>query len=94
MKLKIIAIAALMGSATVATAQTDPNGPAVPPGDGITMQGNNPEGQAYTPPGYNVGLNVYPDGQVANMQNYPACTDRVVDRCMQTYTRWTSRRAG
>ena len=94
MKSTIIAIAALIGSATVATAQTDPNGPAVPPGDGITMQGTNPDGQAYTPPGYNVGLEVYPDGIVPAMQNYPVCTRQVVDRCVQTYTKWTSRRSG
>ena len=92
MKMTIFAIAAAMGIATAAPAQTDPNGPNVPPGDGISMLGNNPNGQAYTPPGFNRGLNVYPDGQVADRMNYPACSDQVVDRCRQVYTRYTSRR--
>lgn len=92
-----IAAASLAAAPAASFAQTDPNGPNVPPGDGITMMGTNPEGQAYTPPGYNNGLNVYPDaaiapGMMAGMRDYPACTEDVKDRCVQTYTKYTSRR--
>ena len=66
----------------------------VPPGDGITQLGNNPEGQACTPEGFNQGVNAYPacealQPQPSNINEYPACSDRNADRCRQTYTRWT-----
>ena len=94
MKLTAIAIAVAFAGATAANAQTDPNAPAVPPGDGISQLGNDPEGQPYTPPGFNVGLSVYPAAAVAQggqpgRDSYPACSDQVKDRCVQTYTRWT-----
>lgn len=96
MKEAILAAALALGGATMAQAQMDPNGPAMPPGDGITMQGTNPEGQAYTPSGFNQGINVYPSaaaapGMAPGMAAYPACTNQVKDRCMQTYTRWAAR---
>ena len=86
MKRIMIAIAAIVGGTTAAFAQSD----------GITAQGTNPEGQAYTPPGFNQGLQVYPEarqapGQKPGMEDYPACTKEVKDRCVQTYTRWTDR---
>lgn len=97
MKLTILAVAAALGGGSIAFAQSDPNGPSVPPGDGITRMGTNPDGQAYTPPGYNVGLNIYPPATAApgadpGMERYPSCSAQVKDRCVQTYTKWTSRR--
>jgi hypothetical protein len=97
MKLTILAMAAALGGSSIALAQSDPNGANVPPGDGITRMGTDPNGQAYTPPGYNIGLNVYPPATAASganpgMENYPACSAEVKDRCVQTYTKWTSRR--
>lgn len=70
--------------------QTDPNGPNVPPGDGITRLGTNPEGQPFTPPGFNQGMNVYPAASVApgampGMAEYPRCSRQVTDRCIQAY---------
>lgn len=75
------------------TAQTTT---AVPPGDGITRLGNDPEGQPCTPAGFNAGLAVYPacsamGGPVPGLADYPPCSAEVKDRCTQTYTRWTER---
>ena len=72
--------------------QGDPNAPGVPPGDEYTVRGMNPEGQPYTPPGYNQGIAVYPPATAApggqpGAQDYPPCTRRVKDRCVQTYAR-------
>lgn len=92
MKSLVFAAALMFAGTGMASAQTDPNGPNVPPGDGITMKGNNPEGQACSPPGYNVGMGGYPPcaampGAQAGMENYPPCTRRNADRCRQTYER-------
>ena len=73
----------------------DRNGPAVPPGDGITTRGHDPEGQPFIPPGYNLGdrMAVYPPlarapaGLIGG--EYPVCSARVTDRCVQPYTRYT-----
>ena len=91
-KATMIAAAMLIGG-TAATAQTTT---AVPPGDGITRQGTNPEGQPCTPAGFNAGLAVYPacsamGGPLVGMEEYPPCTTEVKDRCIQLYTRWTDR---
>jgi hypothetical protein len=73
----------------------DPNGPNVPPGDGITMRGHDPEGQAFTPPGYNdaMPMRAYPPLAAAPAGliggDYPVCSARVTDRCVQAYTRYT-----
>ncbi|MFP5296461.1 MAG: hypothetical protein ACLGG3_03945, partial [Alphaproteobacteria bacterium] len=88
--------ATLLLGVTAATAQTSDYKP-VPPGDGITRLGNDPDGQACTPPGYNVGLAVYPEciamgGPIEGADDYPPCSDRQTDRCIQTYTKWTKRR--
>lgn len=78
-------------------ALNNPNGPGIPPGDGITMRGHDPEGQAYTPPGYNNMLptSAYPAMAVAPAGliggEYPICSARVTDRCVQAYTRYTRR---
>ena len=66
----------------------------VPPGNGVTQQGNNPEGQACTPEGFNQDNSAYPpcsalQPRPTNIDEYPACSDRNADRCRQTYTRWT-----
>ena len=103
MKIIIAAMALALGGASIANAQTnpntqmdpnmqmDPNGPGVPPGTGITSRGMNPNGQAYVPPGFNAGMNVYPPvmaapGGMAGMQEYPVCTRQATDRCVQAYT--------
>lgn len=90
--MKALAIAGLaLAMSMPAAAQTyDP----VPPGDGITRQGTNPEGQACTPEGFNQGLTAYPQcaamgGPAPGLEEYPPCTSEVKDRCIQTYTRWT-----
>lgn len=88
MKVFVLAAALTVGSAAWAQ---------VPPGDGITQQGTNPEGQACTPDGFNQGLSVYPPcealgGPAPGMEEYPPCTRQNADRCLQTYTRWTERR--
>ncbi|MDP8994239.1 MAG: hypothetical protein M3N07_04520 [Pseudomonadota bacterium] len=90
MKSVIFAAALVIGGA--AMAQT-------PPGDGITQQGTNPEGQPCTPAGFNQGISVYPPcgpGNVhpaaANPQNPPPCSRTVTDHCIQTYERGVSRR--
>lgn len=110
MKMILSAAAAALLFATPALAQMrsgpdpdgrqgamDPNGPGVPPGDGITMKGNDPEGQAFTPPGYNMvqtmpmraypPLAIAPPGLIGG--DYPVCSSRVTDRCVQAYTRFT-----
>lgn len=95
MKIALFAGIALMG-ASAAVAQSSSYQP-VPPGDGITRQGTNPEGQACAPQGYNIGIAAYPQctamggplPEGAGMEDYPPCTKQVKDRCRQTYTRWT-----
>ncbi len=92
MRTAIFAGLALL-SAGAANAQAGAMQP-VPPGDGITRQGTNPEGQACTPPGFNIGLGAYPQcgavgGPAIGADSYPPCTSQVTDRCIQTYTRWT-----
>ena len=96
MKLLVLAAALTLGSA--AAAQTDPNGRGVPPGDGITQQGTNPEGQACSPAGYNVGAGGYPPcggDQHPNVPQTPPvpppCTKQVTDHCTQTYERGVRR---
>ena len=86
MKLLIVAVAAL-GLAAPAAAQT--NMPINP--DGRDIQGHNPDGQAFTPPGYNMGLSVYPPVTAAPATmiggSYPPCTAQNTDRCEQTYVK-------
>ena len=76
MKLFIIAVAAL-GLAAPAAAQT--NMPI------------NPDGQAFTPPGFNNGLAVYPPMAAAPAAmiggSYPPCSAQNMDRCEQTYVK-------
>lgn len=91
MKTLILAAALTMGVTGMAQAQTDPNGPGVPPGDGITRLGNNPDGIACTPAGFNQGMSAYPacsalTPQPAQIQDYPRCTRQRADRCVQAYT--------
>ena len=91
MKFAILAGAALVlaGSASAQTSSYEP----VPPGDGITRQGTDPNGQACTPAGFNPGLMAYPPcpaiGGPASIEQYPRCTREIKDRCIQAYTRWT-----
>ena len=67
------------------------NRPGIPPGDGIDMHGHDPEGQAFTPLGFNTGIGpaVYPPVTMAPPAliggNYPPCSPQVTDRCVQTY---------
>ena len=96
MKLLILAAALTLG--TAAAAQTDPNSRGVPPGDGITAQGTDPEGQACTPAGYNVGNSGYPPcsgtqpaASPESSANPPACSKTVTDHCVQTYERGVRR---
>lgn len=88
MKLIIVAVAAL-GLAAPAAAQT--NMPINP--DGRDIHGHNPDGQAFTPPGYNMGvatsayapLAAAPAGMIGG--SYPPCTAQNLDRCEQTYVK-------
>lgn len=79
---------------------TDPNAKAVPPGDGITQQGTNPEGQAVAPPGANQTITPIPGATVIPAPNqeavfapkpasgdYPICSKTVTDNCVQSYER-------
>lgn len=103
MKMLVYAAASLVMSgtaiavATPAAGQTssamqNPNG-ALPPGDGITALGHDPEGQAFTPPGFNTGMSTmaYPPVTAAPAgligATYPVCSSRVTDRCVQAYTK-------
>ena len=88
MKFLIIASAAL-AFAVPAAAQTDmPINP-----DGIDIHGHNPDGQAFTPPGFNTAIpgSVYapmaaaPAGMIGG--SYPPCTAQNTDRCEQTYVK-------
>lgn len=84
----------------------DPDGmdptpaPMTPPGDGITQQGTDPEGDAMAPAGVNNMPAVPGVGPVVTMPNqaaaftprpaateYPACSKAVKDNCAQTYER-------
>ena len=86
MKLIIVAVAAL-GLAAPAAAQT--NMPINP--DGRDIHGHNPDGQAFTPPGFNAGIAVYPPMAAAPPAmiggSYPPCTAQNMDRCEQTYVK-------
>ena len=79
---------------------TDPNGPNVPPGDGVTQQGTDPNGSAVAPPGANEPFNPPAGAVIAPAANqaavftpqpattdYPPCSKTVTDRCIQTYER-------
>lgn len=95
MKMTYFAVAIALGGTVAAHAQTTSS--PVPPGDGVTRLGNNPEAQACTPPEYNQGLSVYPPCAAlspppAEIAEYPPCSDRNADRCVQTYTRSAARR--
>ncbi len=102
MKAIFFAAVLAMSSASFAQVQTnmqtqpqtpmnaDINGPNIPPGDGITRMGTNPEGQPFTPPGFNQGMNVYPaatmaPGAMPGMVEYLRCSRQVTDRCVQAY---------
>lgn len=93
MKSFLFAAALTVGAAGIAGAQTDPNARGVPPGDGITQQGTNPEGQPCTPAGFNQGsTSPYPAcGAVPRPTHgageVPPCSRQVTDHCIQTYER-------
>ena len=96
--MKLLVIAAALTISSAAVAQTDPNARGVPPGDGITQQGTNPEGQACSPPGYNVGIGGYPPcggdqhpNVAPNPPTPPPCTKQLTDHCTQTYERGVRR---
>lgn len=81
--MKTVIFAAALAFGGVAIAQT-------PPGDGVTQLGNNPEGQACTPEGFNQGIGAYPpcralEPRPRNIEDYPRCSDRNADRCYQWY---------
>lgn len=86
MKLIIVAVAAL-GLAAPTFAQTST--PINP--DGRDVHGHNPDGQAFTPPGFNMGvaapayapLAAAPAGMIGG--SYPPCSAQNMDRCVQTY---------
>lgn len=88
MKFPIVASAAL-AFAVPAFAQSDM---AMNP-DGVDVHGHNPDGQAFTPPGYNTSIpgSVYapmaaaPAGMIGG--SYPPCTAQNTDRCEQTYVK-------
>lgn len=91
MKSFILAAALVMSGTAIAHAQT-------PPGDGITQQGTNPEGQPCTPAGFNQGTSAYPPcgagtmhSAATNPQSPPACSRTVTDHCIQTYERGVRR---
>ena len=91
--IRTLLTAAALVCGTAALAPADAAEPT-PPGDGITRQGTNPEGQPCTPAGFNQGLEVYRDciamgGPVPALEDYPRCSRFVTDRCIQAYTRWT-----
>lgn len=100
MKTLIIAAVLGLGGTSIAHAQTDmqpqtstqtdPNGPNMSPGDGVTRMGTTPAGQPYTPSGFNQNMNVYPaaamaPGAMPGMMEYPRCSRQVTDRCVQAY---------
>lgn len=94
MKTFFLAAALTIAAAGAASAQTDPNGPMVPPGDGITQQGTNPDGMACSPPGFNAGTSSYPPcggdqhpNVGPNPPTPPPCTKQLKDHCTQTYER-------
>ena len=75
----------------------DPNRPDVPPGDGITQQRTDPEGQARTPAGWNstqggmTGQMGYRGQGGPTTGEYPACSRNVTDNCIQLYERGVRR---
>lgn len=92
MKTILFAAALALGAAGSAVAQT-------PPGDGVTQQGTNPEGQACTPAGFNQGMSAYPPcggdqhpNVAPNPPTPPPCTRQLTDHCMQTYEPGVPRR--
>lgn len=92
----LIFLASLMIGGT-AIAQTAPADQAKA-GAGLDVHGHNPEGQAFVPAGFNTGVGqaVYPSVTMAPPAliggDYPACSRQRTDRCVQTYTKSTSRR--
>jgi opacity protein-like surface antigen len=89
----LVLVAALLAGGMTAPAAAQP---ATPPGDGVTAQGTDPEGQACTPPGYNTGSGGYPPCGATNAPPQssptpPACSRTVTDHCVQTYERGVRR---
>lgn len=86
MKLLIIAAAMTLGGAAVAQTPLD---------DGRDIHGHDPDGQPFTPAGFNAGLSAYPSATAAPPAliggDYPACSAGRTDRCVQTYTKMTER---
>ena len=83
--MRTILIAAALAAGTLASAQAQ-----TPPGDGITAQRTDPEGQPCTPPGFNQGVSAYPacPSGAATAQSSPTpppCSRTVTDHCIQTY---------
>ena len=97
MKALVLAAVLTLGTTAAANAQTDPNARGVPPGDGITQQGTDPEGQACSPPGFNAGTSAYPPcgstpaASSTPPDSYPACSRTVTDNCVQAYERGVRR---
>lgn len=85
----IILALAVLGLAAPAAAQT---GDRINP-DGRDVHGHNPDGQAFTPPGFNMGVvtSAYapmaaaPAGMIGGA--YPPCSAQNKDRCEQTYVK-------
>ena len=89
MKMFIVAAALMIGAPAIAQSTSQP------PGDGIDIHGHDPNGQAFTPPGYNntVAAPAYapmaaaPAGMIGG--EYPICSAQNTDRCVQAYTKMT-----
>ena len=75
------------------------------PGDGVTQQGTDPNGQGVPPPGTNEPMNPPPGAVVVPNPNqsaaftpqpatteYPPCSKTVTDQCVQTYERGVTRK--
>jgi hypothetical protein len=113
--MKALIFAAALSLGTVAMAQDMPADTAAPsgetttdgtqPGDGVTQQGTDPNGQAVAPEGTNQPLDVPPGAVVVPNPDqaaaftpkpatttYPPCSKTVTDGCVQTYERGVARK--
>lgn len=100
--MKNLIVAAVLVIGTAAAAQqpsgetvSDPSQSTGP--RGVTQQGTNPQGQACSPPGFNMGASAYPPcGSTAappvSPADLPACSRTVTDNCIQAYERGVRRR--
>lgn len=89
--MKALLFAAVLAIGGTAIAQTSSQSST----DGRDVHGHNPEGQPYSPPGYNNGIGGYPPASAAPAAliggDYPPCSAQRTDRCVQTYVRGTRR---